>query len=143
MKDDEFVQQFESRTLPFESWTHRAHVRLAFIYCRRHGVDDAIERLRRGIKAYNAANDVPEGPMVGYNETQTVAFARIIHAVMTAYEGLYPAHDGEGFCDLHPELMSKYILRFFYSPERRGHPDAKTSFVEPDLAPLPDANRCD
>ena len=96
MTDDEFVQQFEGLELPFEQWTHRAHVRLAFIYCRRHGREGAIERLRRGIKAYNAANDVPEGPTTGYNETTTVSFAWMVHAIMTAYEDLYGYSGGGG-----------------------------------------------
>ena len=137
MTDDEFIDQFEQCTLPFEEWTHRNHVRTAFHYIRRYGIDEAIHRLREGIKRYNAANDVPEGPNVGYNETTTVAFARIIAAVMAAYEGPFPAPDGETFCDLHPQLMNSRILRFFYSPARRMHPDARTSYIEPDLAPLP------
>ena len=36
-----------------------------------------------------------------------------------------------------PESDRALLLRFFYSPERRSHPDAKTVFIEPDLAPLP------
>jgi hypothetical protein len=38
---------------------------------------------------------------------------------------------------MHPQLMSNYVLRFFYSPQRIMLPIAKTTFVEPDLAPLP------
>ncbi len=138
MTDDAFIQEFERCTLPFEQWTHRAHVRVAFIYLRRFGLDQALPRLRSGIKAYNKANDVPEGPRTGYNETTTVAFARIVYTVMQAYEGIYPAADSEAFCELHPELMSKHLLRLFYSPERRSHPDAKARFITPDLARLPD-----
>lgn len=28
MNDDEFLATFEDCTLPFEQWTHRAHVRI-------------------------------------------------------------------------------------------------------------------
>ncbi len=135
--DDDLISAFESCALPFEEWTHRAHVRVAFIALRRWGWERGVDFLRAGIQRYNAANDVPEGPKSGYNETTTVAFARLIHAVMTAYEPAFPAPDSETFCETHPQLMHKHVLRFFYSPERRLHPDAKTTFVEPDLAPLP------
>ena len=35
------------------------------------------------------------------------------------------------------EKESKFALRFFYSPEQRIRPEAKTRFVEPDMASLP------
>ena len=54
------------------------------------------------------------------------------------FEGIYPAKTAAEFCDLHPELMNKHVLRFFYSPDRRGHSEAKTKFIEPDLTALPE-----
>jgi hypothetical protein len=40
---------------------------------------------------------------------------------------------------MHPQLMSKHVLRLFYSPAGRMHPEAKATFIEPDLAPLPES----
>lgn len=137
MTDNEFIEAFEACTLPFDAWTHRAHVRVVYIYLDRHGLEGGIERVRAGIKAYNAANGVPEGPLMGYNETTTVAFAHIVYAVMRAYEETHPVDGGEAFCDMHPQLMSKHVLRLFYSPQQRVLPEAKAVFVQPDLAPLP------
>ena len=74
MNDQEFLSRFEDCTLPFAEWTHRAHVKVAFLYVRDNSFERAIEKICAGINAYNAVNDVPEGPMVGYNETTTVAF---------------------------------------------------------------------
>lgn len=137
MHDGELLNQFENCTLPFQTWNHRAHVKVAFLYLRHLPFDTALEKLRAGIKAYNAAHDVPEGPHSGYNETTTRAFLQLIHATMQAYGELYPTTDAETFCRTHPQLLSTHVLRLFYSPERRGHPEAKVRFVEPDLAPLP------
>jgi hypothetical protein len=137
MDDAEFLRQFEARTLPFEQWTHRAHVKVAFLYLRDHPFDEALARVRAGIKAYNAANQVPEGPTSGYNETTTVAFVTLVAATMRAYGNTFPTPDAERFCETHPQLMTRHALRLFYSPERRMHPEAKARFVEPDLAPLP------
>lgn len=135
--DQRLLEQFEDLTLPFEEWTHRAHVRVAYLLLEQHGLAEGTRRLRDGIQAYNAANKVPEGPLMGYNETTTVAFARIVHAVSRAYAQSHPVAGSEAFCDMHPQLLSKHILRLFYSPERRILPEAKHTFVEPDLAPLP------
>ena len=136
MTDDEFIEQFEGRTLPFDQWTHRAHVRVAFIYCRRHGLDGAIERLRNGIQAYNAANEVPEGPLQGYNETTTQAFLRLVASTMAAYGDRLPTPNADSFCDTHPHLLHRSVLRLFYSRLDQQPAEAKTRFVEPDLTPL-------
>jgi hypothetical protein len=137
MTDADLLRQFEDLTLPFAQWTHRAHVKVAYLYLCRHPFPEALARMQRGIKAYNAANHRPEGPDQGYNETTTHAFLHLIAAVRLAYGKVFPAGTADEFCDLHPQLMSKHVLRFFYSPTQRMHPLAKTQFVEPDLAPLP------
>jgi hypothetical protein len=143
MDDAELLQQFQYVTLPFDLWTHRAHVKIAYLHLQKYPFDEALARICDGIKRYNAANSVPESVTSGYNQTTTVAFLHLIAAVMRAYEHTHPVRNADEFCDTHPQLMSKHVLRFFYSPHRRMHPDAKTRFIEPDLAPLPkivDAN---
>ena len=136
--DAAFLRRFEAGEIPQSDWDQRAHVKVAFLYLRRDGWDAALERMRDHAKTINRVHGVPEEPLRGYNETTTVAFLKIVDAVRLAYEALYPAETADEFCDLHPELMNKHILRLFYSPQRRGHPDAKKKFVEPDLAPLPE-----
>ena len=137
MTDAEHLRSFEDLTLPFEQWTHRAHVKVAFTYLSRYAFDEALGRMRAGVKAYNARHGVPEGPTSGYNETTTHAFLHLVLATMSAYGGTHPCPNADAFCDTHPQLMTKHALRLFYSPQRRMHPLAKTQFIEPDLAPLP------
>jgi hypothetical protein len=137
MTDAELLDQFENCTLPFDLWTHRCHVKVAYIYLTQHPFAEALARIQGGIRAYNKANNVPEGPTSGYNQTTTHALVHIIAAVMQAYRDTHPVTTADSFCDMHPELSSKHILRFFYSPQRRMHPLAKSQFIEPDLAPLP------
>jgi hypothetical protein len=137
MTDEAFLKSFEDLTLPFDQWTHRAHVKMSYLYLVEHPFDDAADKIRSGIKAYNAHNNIPEGPSSGYNETTTLAFAHLIAAVMRAYRQTHPVKSADEFCDMHPQLMSKHALRFFYSPQQRMHPLAKTQFIAPDLAPLP------
>ena len=137
MTDAELLQQFEAAAISSEQWTHRAHVKVAYLYLRDHPFDVALSRIRNGIKKLNTANHVPEGPMMGYNETTTHAYTHMIAAVMSAYRNTHPVDSADAFFEMHPQFQSKHILRLFYSPERRMHPKAKTEFVEPDLAPLP------
>jgi hypothetical protein len=136
-RDDEFLERFESQSLPFEQWTHRAHVKVAFTYLRRHPFDRALEKMRAGVQAYNARHNVPETPTSGYNETTTHAFLHLIAATCAAYRQTHPAADADTFCDTHPQLMTRHVLRLFYSPGQRMHPQAKFQFIPPDLAPLP------
>ena len=137
MDDAELVRQFEACTLPFDQWTHRAHIRVAYTYLQRYPFKEALARIAPNIKRYNAANNVPESPTSGYNQTTTHALLHLIAATMSAYAKTHPVKNGDEFCDMHPQLMTKHALRFFYSPARRMEPEAKTQFVEPDLAPLP------
>ena len=138
MDDATLLQQFESLTLPFKQWTHRTHIKVAYLYLTRHPFDEALSRMREGIKAYNAANKVPEGPTVGYHETMTHAWMRLIHLLVCDYG---PYDDADAFFEDHPQLSSRLVLRFFYSREQFLSPEAKTGFVEPDLAPLPVSRR--
>jgi aminoglycoside 3-N-acetyltransferase I len=48
-----------------------------------------------------------------------------------------PEPDFDGFAERHPELLKKVLLRAHYSRERMLTPEAKVTFVEPDIVPLP------
>ena len=137
LSDTEFLSRFESQSIPRPEWTHRAHIKIAFLYLRQHPFETALDKIRIGIQKLNAANKVPEGPDMGYNETTTVAFAHLVAAVMAAYGSVFPTPTADAFCDCHTQLLSPHVLRFFYSPAQRMHPDAKTKFIPPDLSPLP------
>src|SRR5262245_44330518 len=133
MNDRSFLAAFEAAAIPPERWTHRDHVRVGFLYLRELPFDEALIRLRSGIRALNRANGVQDSPTSGYHETLTVAWARVIAAAVA--HG--PAQDFAGFAQRHPELLKKELLRSYYSRERMRTPEAKATFVEPDIAPLP------
>jgi|SRR5580658_557921 hypothetical protein len=135
--DAEFLRLFQSCELPFHQWTHRSHVKIAYLYLSQFPFPHALAELGPAIQRYNAANKVPETQTRGYNQTTTHALLHVIAAVMAAYRKTHPVQSADEFCDKHPELMSQYVLRLFYSPQRRMHPQATTTFIEPDLAPLP------
>ena len=141
MTDADLVRAVEDLTLPLAEWTHRAHVRVAFAYLRRLPFDDALTKMRATIKAYNTRNSVPESPTSGYHETTTRAMTHLVAATMAAYDATHPTPDSDSFCDAHPQLMTRHVLRLFYSPQQRMRPEGKTQFVGPDLTPLPRIGR--
>ena len=130
--DADFLRRFEQAAIPSDEWTHRDHVRMAFLYLRERPFDEALEAIRRGIRALNAAN----GVTVGYHETLTVAWARVVDAALTSYG---PSDDFEAFARQNEHLLAKSLLRVFYSRPLIFSDAARADFVEPDLAPLPEA----
>ena len=52
--DEIFIQSFEDATLPFENWTHEAHLRMAWNYIRDYGRDPAMPMIR-WVSSYCAA----------------------------------------------------------------------------------------
>jgi hypothetical protein len=140
LDDQAFLREFEARRWPLDRWHHRDHVKLAYLYLRRYPFDDALERIRVGIKAHNAAHDVPDLPTRGYHETMTCAWLHLVDFFMCE-DG--PATNADGFVDQHPQLSEQKTLGLFFSPERLMSAEAKVSFVEPDLRPLPRSHRSD
>jgi hypothetical protein len=134
MNDAELLERFELQAISSAAWTHRLHVRMAYLYLRAHPFDEALARIRSGIQRLNAANQVPEGPQAGYNETVTVAWARILQTLIVEQGA---AATSDEFVDQQPQLLCKTLLRLFYSRGIWTEQDCKTQFIEPDLTPLP------
>ncbi len=134
MNDAELLTRFESQSIARSEWTHRLHVRMAYLYLQQHPFEAALARIRRGIQLLNAANTVPEGPQAGYNETMTVAWAVL---VQTTFIEQGPAATSDEFVDKQPHLLCSTLLRLFYSRSIWTEQDCKAQFVEPDLTPLP------
>lgn len=133
LEDASLLRAFENQSLPFENWTHQAHVRVAFLYLSGFGLEDAIERMRLGIKAYNAVHGVQDGPHTGYHETTTQAFMRLIHHTLQG-SGIFK--DSFHFCKQNVNLMDRRVLMCHYTRDQIMKPDAKHLFIEPDIASL-------
>jgi hypothetical protein len=126
MTDDAFLARFESGRL--DSFTHRDHLRVAFAYARRGGVDHAIDRARHGLRHIAAAH----GEADRYHETLTTAWARVV-----AHHAVSHAGGFDDFVQAHPRLLDRKLLLAHYSRERLFGAAARKRFVEPDLMALP------
>lgn len=133
MNDEDHLRRFEDHTLPKELWNHRAHLKVAYLYLNCCSYEEALERLRSGIKAYNAAQGIQDTPTGGYHETMTQVWLRLVHSTLSQFG---PAETADAFFEAQTQLGSKHTPLLFYSRDRIMSAEAKRSFVEPDLAPL-------
>ena len=130
MNDEEFLSAFEACTL--EEFHHRDHIKVTYLYLRRHPLDEAITKVRTGLQALAVAWSAPIDDLEkGYHETMTQAWVRVVHLTLSDCGA---AANADAFCDQQPKLMQKALLQLFYSPERLMTWEAKREFVEPDLA---------
>ena len=134
MNDAEHLRRFEDHSLPKEQWNHRAHLKVAYLYLNRFSLPETLERLRTGIQAYNAAQGIQDTPTGGYHETMTQVWLQLVY---TALRQFGPAKTADAFFDAQPQLCDKSTPMLFYSRNCIISPEAKRSFVAPDLAPLP------
>ncbi len=126
MTDDEFASSFEDRTLPAAAFHHRDHVRLAWIYLRRHSLLEALARFAEGLKRFAAFNGHPGL----YHETITWAYLFLIH------ERMADGAEGEAweeFAARNPDLLAwkPSVLDRYYDPETLGSERARRVFVLP------------
>jgi ribosomal protein S18 acetylase RimI-like enzyme len=134
MDDADLVKAFEAQAIPLTEWNHRAHLRVAWNYVTRHPWEEALRRMREGILAQNAKNKIDDQLTMGYHETLTVAWLRLIAGTIRRYGACATSED---FLDEQTWLTQRKLLRAYYSKERLVTWEAKRTFVEPDLAPLP------
>ena len=130
MTDQDFLRAFEACELPADSFHHQDHIRLAWIYLRRHEEQQVRLRMGEAIRRFAAYH----GKSDKYHETITMAWLRL---VASAKMGL---PDEATFAELTtaaPELLEKRTIEKFYSAAVLASDLARTCWIEPDLQPLP------
>ncbi|CAL1542237.1 unnamed protein product [Lymnaea stagnalis] len=130
--DEIFLNAFETATLPFEDWTHEAHLRMAWNYITEHGQEKAVPYIKLGIQKYNEKNR--DKIKSGYHETITMFF---IHLVSNAIVSSVNAKETfDEFLVRNKHLMDKNLLFEYYKKETLFQEDAKNRFIVPDKKAL-------
>ena len=124
MDDDDFLSAFESGRL--ESFHHRDHVRLAWIYLREESGPAALERFSGALRRFAAAAGKPGL----YHETITWAYLLLIHERMARAV----ASSWNEFAAANPDLLAwkPSVLDRYYRPETLASDLARGTFVMPD-----------
>ncbi|MFF4919979.1 hypothetical protein ACFY4B_05295 [Kitasatospora sp. NPDC001261] len=112
-----------------ERFGHRQHVRLTWLAVRRHGADEALTLVGEGIRRTAAKAGAPQK----FHVTMTRAWVELVAHHADA------APDFDTFAARHPELLDKELLTRHYRPGTLAGEQARTTWVEPDLAPFPRA----
>ena len=123
MRDRELVEQFEACTLPPDLFSHRAHVRVAWLYLREGDLLPTLTRYSEAIKRYAASL----GASTKYHETITWAFLFLIHERMQHA----PHTTFDDFAAANEDLFGPILTRY-YSPEVLASEVARRTFVLPD-----------
>jgi len=126
MTDDEFVRAFEGCEIAGKDFHHQDHIRLAWIYLKHCGPNDAPRRISASIRNFAAHLGISNK----YHETITIAW---MHLVGQAAHCASFREVTEEF----PQLLDKFYLDEFYSAGTLQSDAARESFVAPDKKPLP------
>ena len=128
--------RFEAAALPAVEWTHETHLTMGVWHVARFGPDAALERLRAGIRALNAAHGTIDSDTRGYHETITRAFVHLLDAFLRGRP------EGEALAVsvaalLASPLAAREVMLRHYSKATLFSVAARRGWVEPDLEPLP------
>ena len=132
LSEEELVCGFEEGSL--REFPHASHVRLTLIYLRRHGRDEALQRLMEGLRKFVALKGVPEK----FHVTLTRAWLDLLDSTRRAHP---EAEQPEALVQACPELLDKEVLLRFYSRDLLMSDAARTEWQPPDRAPDLDARR--
>lgn len=127
MTDHELLTRFESATLGKGEFSHRDHVRVAWLYLRDRPLLEALDRFPRGLR--HLASTLGADGL--YHETVTWFFLLLVH------DRIVKGHERdcwETFAAANPDLFSRSseIMNRFYEPETWQSDAAKRVFILPD-----------
>jgi hypothetical protein len=127
---EELVESFESCAVPPAEFDHGAHLSVALWYLSQLPPAAATERMRAGLHRYTAHNNA----QANYNETLTLFWLRLVRHFLLRADATRPLAERAN------ELLKTYgsaKLAFeYFSRELIQTPEAKRSWVDPDLKPL-------
>jgi len=127
MQDEELLSKFEDTSLPLSDFHHEVHLRIAFLYLRRHALLEVLERFPAALQRYAAAH----GKNGLYHQTISWAFLFIVHERMSAGG---KTETWEEFAARNPDLIAgkTAVLAKYYRDETLSSPAARERFLMPD-----------
>ena len=129
-EDRSFQSAFEGCTVTPTQFNHEAHLRLAYGYLVEYDVESAVQRMREALLNFLEHNGIPRSK---FHETVTRAWVLAVRHFMNRSTSTSSAD----FIAKNPELLDSKIMLTHYSASVLFSSDARSSFVEPDLDPIP------
>jgi len=129
--DLDFLAAFEAGAYAPADFSHRAHVRLAYVYLATNDVERATALMRAAILNFLKHHGITP---TKYHETLTHAW---ILAVFHFMHRTREAVSADDFINRTTILLDSRIMLTHYSADRLFSQHARAAFVEPDLDPIP------
>ncbi len=129
--DQRFCDAFEKLEVPPGEFDHRAHVRLAYVYLCRLEPEIATAAMKDALLSFLEHLGIGT---TKYHETITRAWVMAVNHFM---ESTGPCSGFDEFIDRAPVLLDSQIMLSHYSAELLFSDEARSAFVEPDIAPIP------
>ena len=131
LDDEEFLKQFESCTLT--SWSHKTHVRMAWLYLTREGRRAGVNKIFDGIKNFIEKSSIAR--KTTFHFTMTYFWIQMIDLAIAQSPKQI---DFEEFLRLSPQLLNGGLFLEYYKKETMlNNPLARQEMVLPDIKPLP------
>lgn len=131
----DLVARFLSCRLSHAEWTHEAHLSVGLWHVHEYGAEEALTRLREGIRRLNDSHGTPNSDTRGYHETITRAYVELLSNYDASCPPAMPLSERVARLLASP-LAAKDALARFYSRDLLMSTRARSAWVEPDLAPL-------
>ncbi|HLA72290.1 MAG TPA: hypothetical protein VK624_12325 [Steroidobacteraceae bacterium] len=129
--DREFRAAFEAGAYAPANFSHRAHIRLAYVYLATNDVERAGELMRASLMNFLKVHGITP---TKYHETLTRGWILAVHHFMHRCPTALSADD---FIAREPMLLDSRIMLTHYSTELLLSQRARAAFIEPDLDPIP------
>ena len=130
LSDSEFEQQFSTLTLDPEIFSHEAHLRLAWIYISKYGVEEALDRVGSQIHTFASHH----GDSKKFHVTVTGAAVRAVYHFMLKSR----SNSFAGFIAEFPQLKTSFrdLLDSHYSVDIFKSEKARKEWLDPDIEPF-------
>jgi hypothetical protein len=125
--DDAFLNAFHTGAI--RGFHHRDHLRLAWIHIKRLGFEAASGAVTKALRGFAQHHGDPDR----YNDTMTRFWLRAVAIAI----GRHPDLSFDALIGAEPHLLDKSLPFKHWSREQLTAGNAKASWVEPDLRPLP------
>ncbi|MBK8098834.1 MAG: hypothetical protein IPK26_17105 [Planctomycetes bacterium] len=129
--DRAFLADFVAGAVAPAMFHHREHLVLAYVLLLDHDVDAACSAMRSALLAFLRHHRIDPAK---YHETLTRGWLLAVAHFMAKTPS---AASAEEFLARNPRLLDPAILHTHWSPAALAAPAARTSFVTPDVEPIP------
>jgi len=130
--DQYMVDAIENHTLQLAEFSHATHVKLAYCYLVKLGLDAGKAQMEKTLKDFLCHNSVD---LDKYHKTLTQGW---LIAVWHFMQKSREMHAADEFLEYNPVLLNKDIMLSHYSYKRLYSDKARKYFIEPDLNEFPE-----